>query len=85
MPSYALAYQQPLEGFSWPTRSIPVTIDSTGPEYARASVLEAMTVWNLVQVWFASAYGVPIKQYSFVEVAQPGDSYVRVIFNRTQE
>ena len=79
----ASAYEQPLQGFAWSPRQIPVVIQKS-PEYAHDAVLEAMQTWNLAQIWFSNTYHVSSRPYTFVEVQQLGESYVRVTFNQTQ-
>jgi hypothetical protein len=76
-------YDQPLEGFAWPTREIPVIVESS-PDYARNAVLSAMQNWNLAQTWFADTYRLSSRPYRLVEVTQVGESYIRVYFNQTQ-
>jgi hypothetical protein len=78
-----IAYEQPLEGFAWPTREIPVVVEKS-PEYARNAVVQAMQSWNLAQTWFSDTYQIPTRSYRFVEVDRVGQSYVGVFFNQTQ-
>ncbi len=76
--------EQPLLGFAWPLREIPVIVQKW-PDYAHATVLEAMHNWNLLQVWFADKYGVQSRPYRFVEVdGASGNYYIVVSFNQTQ-
>jgi len=75
--------EQPLYGFAWPTREIPVVVEKS-PEYARKAVLDAMRIWNLAQTWFSDTYRIPSRPYRFIEVEQLGQSYVKVFFNQTQ-
>jgi len=79
----AISYEQPLYGFAWSTREIPVTVERS-PEYARNAVLSAMQTWNLAQTWFSDTYGVSSRPYRLVEVDQIGESYVNIYFNQTQ-
>jgi len=75
---------QPLLGFTWPTHSIPVLINSSLPNATR-SVRNAMLTWNLAQQWFITTYmsgvGTPIL---FYETNSSSDSIVRITFNQTQ-
>jgi hypothetical protein len=75
--------EQPLYGFAWSTREIPLFVERY-PEYARNAVLAATETWNLAQSWFSASYGVPSRPYRFVEVDRLGQSYVKVSFNQTQ-
>ena len=75
--------EQPLAGFAWSPRQIPVVIQES-PDYAHDAVLQAMRTWNLAQTWFSDTYHVPSRPYTFVEAQQLGESYVKVTFNQTQ-
>jgi len=77
------SYEQPLAGFAWSPRQIPVVIQKS-PQYAHDAVLQAMQAWNLAQTWFSNTYHVSSNPYTFVEVQQLGTSYVNVVFNQTQ-
>jgi len=75
---------QPILGFSWPTHSIPVSINAPEPN-ARRAILNAMRTWNLAQQWFITTYmasqGAP---FVFYETNSTFDSMVNVSFNGTQ-
>lgn len=75
---------QPILGFSWPTHSIPVSINAPEPN-ARQAVLNAMRTWNLAQQWFITTYmasqGAP---FVFYETNATLGSMVTVSFNQTQ-
>jgi hypothetical protein len=79
----ASAYEQPLWGFAWSSRQVPVVVERS-PEYAHDVVLQAMQTWNFAQTWFSNTYQISTRPYTFVEVQEPGDSYVKVTFNQTQ-
>ena len=75
---------QPLLGFAWPTRNIPVLTNSTLSNATNA-VRDAMLTWNLAQQWFITTYmsgkGKPFVLY---ETNASSDSMITVTFNRTQ-
>jgi len=75
--------EQPLWGFAWSPRQIPVVIQKS-PDYAHDAVLQAMQTWNLAQTWFSNTYQVSSRPYTFVEVQELGESYVKITFNHTQ-
>lgn len=70
-------------GFAWSTREIPVIVERS-PEYARNAVLSAIQNWNLAQTWFSDTYRVSSRPYRLIEVAQVGESYIKISFNQTQ-
>ena len=75
---------QPLLGFAWPTRNIPVLTNTTLPNATKA-VRDAMLTWNLAQQWFITTYmsgkGKPFVLY---ETNASSDSMITVTFNQTQ-
>jgi hypothetical protein len=88
------SYVQPLEGFSWPIRNIPVYLHplpvfsgeaAVSAVYGKQAVLDAMNVWNLAQQWFIQKFengtGTP---YRFYEVASNSSKFgIDVSFNAT--
>jgi hypothetical protein len=78
------AQVQPILGFSWPTHSIPVSINAPEPN-ARQAVSNAMRTWNLAQQWFITAYMAGVgKPVVFYETNSTFDNMVTVAFNQTQ-
>lgn len=75
---------QPIYGFSWPAHSIPVLIEPSQGNAARA-VMNAIATWNSAQQWFISTYtggaGTPFVLYS---TNSSSDSMITVTFNQTQ-
>jgi len=75
---------QPLLGFAWPIRNIPVLTNSSLPNATKA-VRNAVLTWNLAQQWFITTYmggkGSPLMLY---ETNSSSDSMITVTFNRTQ-
>jgi hypothetical protein len=75
---------QPIYGFSWPTHSIPVLIETSQPDVAQA-VLNAMNTWNLAQQWFITTYmGRADTPFVFYQTNSISDSMITVTFNQTQ-
>ena len=75
---------QPLLGFSWPVRNIPVLINSSLPN-ATSAVADAMLTWNLAQQWFIATYmGGKGRPFILYETNSSSDSMVTITFNRTQ-
>ncbi len=76
---------QPLYGFAWPTKGIPVRIESSKQHYARDAVLKAMNTWNFAQQWFIMRYmagaGNPLL---FHEADRNFTSLITIAFNETQ-
>lgn len=76
---------QPLEGFTWPTRDIPVKIESVKQEYARQAVLDAMNAWSSAQRWFIGTYlGGKGSLFAFHETTSTPESGIVVSWNETQ-
>lgn len=78
-------YVQPLHGWSWPTTSVPVSIESAATQDMRQAVLDAMTLWNLSQDWFITTYmGGAGQPYKLQESSRTGADVIMVTFNETQ-
>ena len=74
---------QPAEGFSWPSATVPVFIDSA-PSNVVADVNKAMLQWDYSQSWFQSSYGLQQRPIFNLVPSSAPTSAVKVTFNQTQ-
>src|SRR5208337_2006754 len=91
----ATTYTQALSGGRWNQRTIYVYVDPTPdwsdltsegvmPNWAQATVIQAMQIWNHAQLWFVKAFNFnPNGIYNLTITSNLDAANIHVIFLRT--
>lgn len=75
---------QPSLKFSWPSTTLKVRIDPSGPDYAKQDVRAAISIWNDAQSWFVFNYlGGTGTRYTLIETTESSGDIITVRFNST--